>query len=164
MHRALSLVIYHACGHLPLASPSIAAPRLHNLQPGQAVSLFLRAFAVRRRALAPNFQYVKERCVERLSQATHRWIRVVLNWMYGKGRSGTVSGTEAAGAIAPGLYHSRYRTSPQLRRLNELPHAVQSFAIRSRSLPQRPPGKTSAGWTVCGASTQRLPTGENLKQ
>src|SRR5262249_23517162 len=53
---------------------SIAAPGRHNLQPGQAVSPFLRAFGVRRRALAPNFQYVVERCAERLTPATHRWI------------------------------------------------------------------------------------------
>src|SRR5262245_27428704 len=39
-------------------SPSIAALRLHNLQPGQTVSLLLRVFAVRRRALAPHFHYL----------------------------------------------------------------------------------------------------------
>jgi len=59
--------------------------------------------------------------------------RAVINWMYGKKRSGTVPGAVATGSLAPDRYRSRYRTAPQPGRLNESPGAVASFAIRSMS-------------------------------
>jgi len=51
--------------------------------------------------------------------------------MYGNERFGTVPGAVATGSMAPGRYRSRYRTAPQLWRLNESPDTVYSFAIRS---------------------------------
>ena len=51
--------------------------------------------------------------------------------MDGKERFGTVPGAVATGSLAPGRYRSRYRTAPQLGRLNESPDTVYSFAIRS---------------------------------